>query len=191
MTHWLSGWFSWTRRQGVTSKEQQEGWWEFSGKSVREILLPEFGADRIRRKEEWSTQARSSHVTLKNWASTKLQELMGKMQWREEEEEMEETVPLQRPPFPHASPGPYNHFSLSISLIWPFISYKKPQSWQSLKKIVKVFKRQEGFLIKVGCSSLENPGLRTPDHTLENPEGQRRGTGNLPSTPNRVPKSTL
>lgn len=91
---------------------------------------------------------------------------------------------LPTSPFPHASPGPHNHFSLSISLIWPFISYKKPQSWQSLKKIVKVLKRQEGFLIKVGCSSLENPGLRTPDHNFRKPRGPEKRHRNLPSTPN-------
>lgn len=190
MTHWLSGWFSWTRRQGVASKEQQEGWREFSEKFVREILLPEFGAERIRRKEEWSTQARSSCVTLKNWRQQSCgswwERCNGgrrKKRWRKGY--------LSNVPLPHMPLQVPTIISIQAFLIWPFISYRKPQSWQSLKKIVKVLKRQEGFPIKVGCSSLENPGLRTPDHTLENPEGQRRGTGNLPSTPNLVPKSTL
>lgn len=46
---------------------------ESFGKSVREILLPEFGADRIEEERRKCSQhrARSSHVTLEELGATK------------------------------------------------------------------------------------------------------------------------
>lgn len=72
-----------------------------SGKSVREILLPlslELTELEERRNE---AHRQVPHVTLKNWASTKLQELMGKMQWREEGRRDGGNVSSQASPLSH------------------------------------------------------------------------------------------
>lgn len=135
------GWFSWTRRQ--ESCENSKGADEFSGKSVRKFSFLSLGWPRIERRMKHTGKKFTrdfKELRRQQAAGVDGKDAMegGGRRWRSSS---------SASPFPHASPGPYNHFSLSISNLALYLLQETPRA-DKVSKDCKSAQRQEGFLIK-------------------------------------------